>query len=198
MRKSVFILFCCAILLAACAEARAQAVVRAECRISFVFDNSGLAGIRESWRFDPRFSAEVLREYDLDRDAKLSPSEVHTVKLGAFDNLRKSSYFNAIRINGTPYPVREVSDFDARIENGILTYEFFIPCHVPAASAERQVEVAVYDRDFYADISLAQDGMRIENAGGVAASFTVDFAKDLEFFGGAVAPEVVTLFFCRK
>ena len=191
-------LLCCALLAATSGPALGQAVVRVECRLSFVFDASGLAGIRESWRFDPRFSAEVLREYDRDRDARFSPAETAAIKSGALDNLAKSGYFNAVRINGVPYPVHEVTEFTARCEAGVLVYEFFVPCPVPAAEAPRQVEVAVYDRDFYADVSLAEDGVRVENAAGFAAEVSVDFAEDLVFFGGAVAPEVATLTFGRR
>lgn len=52
-------------------------------RLTAVFDQTGLAGIRVRWKFDDMFAAMIAEDFDLDRNGRLDPSEVAEIKENA-------------------------------------------------------------------------------------------------------------------
>ncbi|MBN1625167.1 MAG: DUF1007 family protein, partial [Deltaproteobacteria bacterium] len=124
-------------------------------RYCLVFDDNGLAGIRVNWQFDEYFSAIISADYDADNNGKIDPSENQKIKEEAFDNLKDYGYFTFIKIDNTAFEVRFVRDFSASLDKNILTYEFFIPCHVTAFSSFKEIRVAAYDPSYYTAVYFA-------------------------------------------
>ena len=66
-------------------------------------------------------------DYDLDRERRLSEIEKRTLKKGVFDCLKNYGYMIHIDIDGIPFKVRFVNDFEPKIEGDRMIYRFFVP-----------------------------------------------------------------------
>ncbi|MCP4118457.1 MAG: DUF1007 family protein [Desulfobacteraceae bacterium] len=158
-------------------------------RVKFEFDTKGLAGIRMIWTFDDMFSTMVAEDFDKNKNKALEPEEVADVKKGMFDNLVHYGYYAFVKIDAKPFEVKYVSDFKARLNKGILTYEFLIPCHVTAASQPKVVTLTSYDPDYYCALFFAEDTPTIIS-GDTAVEVSATIRKDMEtsYYFGMVNP----------
>ena len=102
---------------------------------TFLFEDGMLVGMHH-WEFDEMFGSYVIEEQDADRDGKLDRAEIASIQANAFSNLRDYDYFTHVRIDGKDMPLHEVTDFAARIENGVLVYEFTMPLAEPIDQAQ--------------------------------------------------------------
>lgn len=125
-------------------------------RINAVFDDNGLAGFRMWWKFDDMFASMIAEDHDLNRNGQFEPNEVQIVKEKAFSYIAESSYFIFIKIDGQPFQVKWVKDFNAVLKDGRMVYEFFVPCHVTAVETVKTITVATYDPTYYSAIFFTQ------------------------------------------
>ncbi|OPL14057.1 MAG: hypothetical protein AVO34_06035 [Firmicutes bacterium ML8_F2] len=125
--------------------------------ITFVFDQQGLAGIAFDWAFDEMFTQMLVEEGDLNHDQHFDSRESAKIKTGAFDNLANHAYFTHILVNDQPYPVSEITSFNATLKDHQAHYSFFIPCHVHAGKIPQKVSLTLYDPTYYSDLSLISE-----------------------------------------
>ncbi len=82
----------------------------------------------------------------------------------AFSNIAEFNYFIYVKINDTPFQIKYVTDFSAVLENGKLSYEFFVPCHVSAVGKFKRINIASYDPTYYSAIYfMEQNPYAIDN-----------------------------------
>lgn len=127
-----------------------------EQQITAVFDAKGVAGFKIRWKFDEMFAVMIAEDYDKNQNGLLEDDEVAVVKDEAFSYISKFSYFVFIKIDGKPFDVKFVRDFNAVLDNGKLTYAFLIPCHVSAMSDFKKIIVAAYDPTYHSAIYFDQ------------------------------------------
>jgi ABC-type uncharacterized transport system substrate-binding protein len=125
-------------------------------RLTLVFDAEGLGGIKVWWKFDDMFASMIAEDHDTNRDGRLEAEEVQSVKENAFAFIITYNYFTFIRIDGRPFDVKFVKDFNAVLEDNRLVYEFFIPCHVTAITAPKKLAIVTYDPNYYSAIYFTQ------------------------------------------
>jgi ABC-type uncharacterized transport system substrate-binding protein len=125
-------------------------------RFRIVFDDEGLAGIQVRWVFDRYFSQMIADEFDTDRDGALNSFEVAVIKKDAFSNLANFDYFTFVKISGKPFEVKYVRNFNSTLKDGVLYYEFLIPCHVKAGKAFKEIRVSPYDPSYYTLVLFAE------------------------------------------
>ena len=118
------------------------------------FDSEGLKGFWINWTFDPMFTAQLLMDYDLDRNNSFSKEEVLDIEENAFSNLINYYYFSYITENKKTFRPEEVSDFNAVITGKDILYRFFIPYSSKAEEKSSRIFFAVYDDTFFCDIAL--------------------------------------------
>lgn len=92
------------------------------------FDEKSMAGFRQEWVFDEMFSHMIIHDFDKNRNGALESEEVQEVYKGAFSNLHKFGYFTQVKINGKPFKVSSVRDFNAKIIKNRVVYHFYVPC----------------------------------------------------------------------
>ena len=126
-------------------------------KLHLEFDSNGLAGIKVFWQFDDMFSNMIANDHDMDQNGELDKSEVLRIKEKAFQYIAEYDYFFNITIDGTPFKVQFVKEFNARIIYGKLIYEFFIPCHVTATIHSKKVLIASYDPNYYSAIYFVEN-----------------------------------------
>jgi ABC-type uncharacterized transport system substrate-binding protein len=128
------------------------------------FGAGGVESVEITWTFDEFTSALILRQFDKDRDGKLSPDEVRQVERGHFAETRESQYFLSARLNGAALPIATARDFSARVANGRVTYVFTVPMATPALGAGGgRLELMADDPTIYTAFDLsAQAPVRVE------------------------------------
>ena len=162
------------------------------------FDKNGLAGFKEEWVLDEMFSNMIIHDFDRNQDGKFDASEVKKICKGAFSNLKKFSYFTHVKINGKPFKVRFVKDFNAKIVKNRVVYHFFVPCHVKAISSFKEIRIGIYDESFYTNITLLKDQIFFKNDAGYEHHHKVELNKNEPYYYGQVYPEEIVLRFRKK
>ena len=166
--------------------------------VTVVFDKNGLAGFEISWAFDEMFSSMIILDFDKNRNGRFEPSEITGVEKGAFSNLREFDYFTHIKIDKKPFKVKYVKDFSAEIENNILIYRFFIPCHVRATRTWKETKISVYDREYYTSVFMAKDPIVLKNHGSFEVHRRIEKNKTDSYFYDQIYPDEATVRFRLK
>jgi len=154
-----------------------------------ICDAEGFAGIRVEWGFDEFFSNMIAGDYDGNKNGILEASEITAIKKEAFDNLANFDYFTVIRIGGKPFKVQYVRDFSAALKGGKLVYVFFIPCHVKAIHATKEIVISQYDPTYYTDMSLNESQtIPIEGGAGLEISCRIAENPKISYYFDLVHP----------
>ena len=130
------------------------------------FGAGGVESVEVTWTFDEFTSALLLRQFDKDRDGKLSPDEVRQIERGHFKETQESQYFLSVRLNGAALPIASARDFSARVANGRVSYVFTVPLASPTTMAEGaggRLELMADDPTIYTAFELSsQSPVRVE------------------------------------
>ena len=161
---------------------------------TFVFEGPRLIGLRHHWQFDELFSSYVIEEHDADGDGAFDPAELAGLQEGAFSNLAEYGYFTHARLDGEPVPLTAVEDFQATIEDGLLTYEFTLPLPAPVDPRTVSVAAGVYDPEYYVEVLLdPHDPVRFRGMDSGACIFDIREDSAHAIYFGMVYPLVITL-----
>jgi ABC-type uncharacterized transport system substrate-binding protein len=162
------------------------------------FDEDGMAGFKQEWVFDEMFRHMIIHDFDKNQNGTFDLAEVRKVHEGAFSNLRKFDYFTHVKINGKPFKVHFVKDFNAKIVKSRVVYHFFVPCHIQGTSAYKTVRIGTYDESFYTSITLLKDQVLFENDANYEHHHEVELNKSEPYYYGQVYPEEIVLRFRKK
>ena len=162
------------------------------------FDNNGLAGFKLEWVFDEMFSNMIMHDFDKNQDGTFDTAEVKKICKGAFSNLKKFGYFTHVKINGKPFKVKFIKDFNAKVVKNRVVYHFFVPCHVRALSSFKVIRIGIYDASFYTNITLLKDQISFRNDKGYEHHHTVELNRNEPYYYGQVYPEEIVLRFRKK
>jgi ABC-type uncharacterized transport system substrate-binding protein len=161
---------------------------------TFLFEGPRLVGLRHRWQFDELFSSFVIDEHDVDGDGVFDPDELAGVREGAFSNLAEYGYFTHARIAGEAIELDEVLDFQASIDDGLLTYAFTLPLPEPIDPAGVSFAAGVYDPEYYVEVLLdPEDPVRFAGMEPGACIFDIREDADHPIYFGMVYPPVITL-----
>ncbi|RZB34545.1 MAG: hypothetical protein SRB1_00313 [Desulfobacteraceae bacterium Eth-SRB1] len=168
-------------------------------RLSIVFDNQGLTGFWVEWNFDEMFSSMIAADYDQNQNSSLEAAEVAMVKEKAFLYIAEYDYFVFVKIDGQPFKVKWIKDFNAVLKNGRLSYRFFVPCHVKAGELFKQIVIAAYDSSYFTAIFFARNRPAfIENGDRFMIESSIKEDKSTSIYFGMVNPWALFLKFRLK
>jgi ABC-type uncharacterized transport system substrate-binding protein len=140
----------------------------------------------------------IIHDFDLNRNGRFEPAEIEELNKGAFSNLKNFHYFTHVKINGNPFEVKFVKDFNAKIVRDRVVYHFFVPCHVKAAPSYKEIRIGVYDESFYTSIILLKDQIFFENDAAYELDHTVELNQEEPYYFGQVYPEEIVLRFKKR
>ncbi len=118
------------------------------------FSRTGLEGFWISWTFDPMFTAQIIMDYDIDRNGSFSETEILDIEENAFSNLINYNYFTYITENKRTFRPDNVTGFSASISGDDVCYRFFIPYRSAISNNGNRVIIAIYDDTFFCDIAM--------------------------------------------
>ena len=161
---------------------------------TFLFEEGMLVGMRHHWEFDEMFGSYVIEEQDADGDGMLDRAEIASVQANAFSNLRDYDYFTHVRIDGKDMPLHEVREFAARIENGVLVYEFTMPLAKPVDPGASRFTAGIYDPEYYVEVLLDEDDpVRFEGLPSGACTYAIQEDSEHPIYYGMVYPLTIVL-----
>jgi len=168
-------------------------------KMILIFDDRGFSGIRVNWSFDEFFSSMIAGDYDKNRNKKLEIPEVALIKKEAFGYLANFDYFTFIKIDGKPFKVKWVTDFQAELSDGKLAYEFFVPCHVKASTIFKEITIAQYDPTYYSSLLFGKNHpVKIEAGEKFETIFKIAENLKESYYYGMVHPVEAILQFRLK
>lgn len=175
-------------------QAAAHPHVFVDSVVNFTFDEKGLAAITVRWVFDDITSTQYLMDLDTNGDGQLPAAEWTAQRDEIAGFLADMNFFLHVLVNGERVKLTSVSAFSAIFENGVLRYELTVPLQVPRREARNNVQVALYDPEFYTDFYTPMDEFHLHGqTGGVLLD--VDDAPELAFYSGQVIPVAAHLSF---
>lgn len=162
---------------------------------TFVFDEDRrVVELRHHWRFDEFFGSFMMGEFDQNQNGRFDGEEVARVRDDGFQALKEFGYFTIVRVDGERVPIDDVRSFDARIEDGVLVYEFGLGLPEPVDPAEHELVVGVYDPEYYVEVLLDEhDPVRFEGLPSGACIFDVYEDSENPIYYGMVHPLVIGL-----
>jgi len=126
-----------------------------DAKLEFEMRGRSCEGVVVEWTFDPVFSADVIGQFDRNRDGVFDETESVVVQAKAFSNLRKYGYFSFIRRGDTRINPEAVQDFKASQRDGRAVYRFRIPLEGKGFSGG--LSFAAFDSTFYCAIRYLPD-----------------------------------------
>ena len=168
-------------------------------RLLVTFDDTGVAGIRVIWKMDNMFADMIVDDYDANNNGTFEPEEVSMVKEKAFSYISDHNYFSFVNIDGDPFEVKSIEEFNAVLNQGRLFYEFTIPCRAAAADHVRRLTVATYDPTYYSAVYFADENpVYLIDADAYEVDTSVKEDLKAKYYNDTVSPWTLFLEFRKK
>jgi len=160
-------------------------------RMTIVFDDGLLTGVRFFWTFDQMFSAMIFTDFTPGPDGTFSPPNITAIESNDFDNLENYHYFLALFVGRQPVKKIRIEQFRPFVVDGDrLVYSFFVPLNLHASAMIHALRVTVYDDTYY----VAFDPMRttdvqIQGGAGMAVDLSVEKMTVKPLWPGQYMPD---------
>lgn len=153
----------------------------------FQFESTELKGAWIDFTFDRYFSLDIINTYDFDDDGTFNTEETEDIYNNAFINLENYGFFISIRDRQGRTSPREVSEFQAFInEEEQLTYRFYITME---ENRERELFLSVYDPTFFcATYMEEEEPVSVISNPPVQTGYTVEENTDYPVYYDPYAP----------
>lgn len=139
-------------------SALAHPHILATARLQVVLAPDGNAiGIRESWTYDPAYSAYALKSADDDRDGKVSDAELERLAQKQLEALQQYNYFTTATRGGTILPLEPATASTIkRLTTGAIQLSFTVPFKT-AAAMEHPLTIELFDPNFFAYFTMSSE-----------------------------------------
>jgi ABC-type uncharacterized transport system substrate-binding protein len=122
------------------------------------FNQQGqLAAITNIWNFDEAFSAFAIQGYDTNGDGILTRQELQPLAKVNLESLADYGYFTRVTLAGANVTFGHPKDYFDVFNNETLTLHFTLPLAQPLDVRGKTFEVDVYDPEYFAAITFAQN-----------------------------------------
>ncbi|MCJ2071970.1 DUF1007 family protein [Methylobacterium sp. J-030] len=163
--------------LLACAASAASAHphVWITAKVQLVYDGGKLAGVRNTWSFDPEYTAFVTQGLDTDKDGTLSPGELAGLAAENTAGLAEFGYFTKLKVGGREQAFSDPKEPAAHMEDKALVMTFLLPLKTPVQQGRGVAALEVYDPTYFVAFSFAEGPEAATLAGapqGCAATVT--------------------------
>ena len=137
-------------------EAHPHILIQAWSQMLFNAQNQ-LVGITNIWDFDDAFSAYAIQGYDSKGDGKPTREDLQPFAEINVKSLAEYNYFTRMKIGGVPVVFASPKDYFDVFANEKLTLRFTLPTSKPIDIEGKTVELDVYDPEYFAAITFAQE-----------------------------------------
>ncbi len=125
-----------------------------QARAELVLDQKrNLVAIRESWTFDPEYSAFSVLNLDSKRDGVPDPAKLDELAVERLGAMAETAFFTQGKLNGRPLALKAGPAPKASFAQGRLTLDFTLVPQGPTGPV-RNLVVSFDDPDFYVAFGL--------------------------------------------
>ena len=134
-------------------------------RTELIFSPGGnVTAIQQTWLYDSAYSTFVGRDIDVDKDGTTSTSELAAFAKNQIDALSEHSYFTTVTTQIGSFDLGPPESYDVQqLVDGRLQLRFTVPLKA-APAVDKQLIVELYDPNFFAYFTMADDGVRLVGA----------------------------------
>ncbi|MHB2208903.1 DUF1007 family protein [Methylobacterium sp. CM6257] len=142
----------------ACAASAASAHphVWVSAKAQLVYEGGKLVGVRDTWSFDPEYTAFVTQGLDTNKDGTLSPNELAGLAAENTANLAEFGYFTKLKVGGKEQAFAAPMEPAMRMEDKALVLTFLLPLKNPAQQGRGIAALEVYDPTYFVAFSFAE------------------------------------------
>ncbi|MEE7506516.1 DUF1007 family protein [Methylobacterium sp. C33D] len=159
----------------AASAASAHPHVWVTAKAQLVYADGKLVGVRDTWSFDPEYTAFVTQGLDTNKDGKLSPEELAGLAAENTANLAEFGYFTKLKVGGKEQAFAEPKEPAAHMDDRALVMTFLLPLKTPVQQGRGVAALEVYDPTYFVAFSFAEGADAATLAGapqGCAATVT--------------------------
>ncbi len=140
----------------------------------------GLQGIYVNWTFDRMFASFIKKEFDIDKNGKLSKEEQQEIYKKSFLEWKKDDYFGVIKLNNKKVVFPTTQKFSARLakQGDVVEYTFYIPLNIKAGDTKTRCSFHFIDPVIYVDFSSSEKDITVNNKAKETIHFEKAFEKD--------------------
>ena len=134
-------------------------------RTDLEFSPAGhVTAIQYTWLYDSAYSTFVGRDIDADKDGTISAGELAAFAKSQIDALSEHSYFTTVTTPAGGFDLGPPKSYAVeKLGDGRLQLSFTIPLKT-APAVDKQLTVELYDPNFFAYFTMADDGVRLVGA----------------------------------
>ena len=134
-------------------------------KVHACINEKGLEGVYVNWTFDQMYTQFIQKEFDKDKDGKLSKVEQVAVFKKFNSDYAKIDYFGVIKVDGKNYSVPKPTNFSARMINdkGVVAYTFYLPLKLNATEKKMDIQVYFFDPVIYVAFTVMAKDISIQN-----------------------------------
>ncbi|MFW5870244.1 MAG: DUF1007 family protein, partial [Candidatus Sumerlaeota bacterium] len=169
-----------------------------EYRNDFIFNETGLEGIRCEWKYDAITSADVISNYDEDGDKELSGKEAAAMITELSEEWYNHYYYTVLNVGGDYVDVEKITDVGARQEDKRVISWFTIPCKLEADYEARELFIVHRDSDYYIAFSHAPQPWGVRGADKFQVEVSRRESLDAMAMGGRAQPMDLVMSFREK
>ncbi|MGU3286378.1 DUF1007 family protein [Methylobacterium mesophilicum] len=144
-------------------------------KAQLVYQDGKLVGVRDTWSFDPEYTAFVTQGLDANKDGTLTPDELAGLAAENTTNLAEFGYFTKLKVGGKDQAFAEPKEPAMRLEGKALELSFLLPLKAPVQQGRGVAALEVYDPTYFVAFSFAESADAATLAGapqGCAATVT--------------------------
>ena len=158
------------------------------------FKDGKIVSLYMGWKFDPVFSASLVKDFDKNKNNRLDPDEIKDIEREAFQDTKDQGYFTYARIGEAPVQWPTATDFKIVAVKDSLMYAFRLSLPRPVDPRKEAFSFTTYEETFYIDMDFPTDNavtLNGEGSAGCKAIIAPDRGNTI--FGGAVTPKRATI-----
>jgi ABC-type uncharacterized transport system substrate-binding protein len=142
----------------ACAATAASAHphVWVTAKAQLVYQDGKLVGVRDTWSFDPEYTAFVTQGLDANKDGRLAPDELAGLAAENTANLAEFGYFTKLKVGGKDQAFADPKEPAMRLDGKALVLSFLLPLKVPIQQGRGVAALEVYDPTYFVAFSFAE------------------------------------------
>jgi len=114
--------------------------------------NGHITALNIAWTFDELYSEDTA----IDVPGR-TPADLRPLLADTLPNLKPWLYFTDLRVNGARQAFGTVKTYEARWQDGRLTYAFTLPLAPAVAVSGLPVALRMYDPTYFVDIAVPED-----------------------------------------
>lgn len=142
-------------------------------RADIIFEHTRAKAVKQTWTYDAAYSSFAMRSIDANKDGIISPEELTSFAKGQLDALAEHNYFTAASTPAGAVKFGSVHFDQIERIDGRLSLTFTLPFETRIATETPQLIVEIFDPNFFAYFTMADDGVRLVGSHSDCAQTTV-------------------------